>query len=330
MNYKRAQEIVGKFDGMRVVVVGDVMLDEYIWGQVNRVSPEAPVIVVDAERQSHVPGGAANVVNNLCSLGAVGAIVGTVGDDSAGNALVKSLEAEGADTRGLIATSSRPTTRKTRIIAHSQQVVRVDHEKRAAIEDAVVRQMLRSLASLIEDADAVLLSDYQKGVLTPIVVAACVDAASSRGCVITGNLKPAALAGRAPLDVITMNAHEASISVGGKALLAQEDFDEAGKVLLARTGCKHLLITRGGHGLTLYSASSNASQHVPAQRVEVYDTAGAGDTVVSTLTLALAAGATAIEAVHIANHGAAEVVKKLGVATVSADELLSSFSDQPK
>ena len=326
MNHARAKEIIDGFAGKRVVVVGDVMLDEYIWGQVNRISPEAPVIVVDAERESHVPGGAANVVNNLCALGSIGVIIGTVGADAAGRSLLDSLAAEGADTRGLIAAEGRPTTRKTRIIAHAQQVVRVDHERRAALDDQIMVQVMRALHQMTDDADAIVLSDYQKGVLTTAILAACVDAARARGCVITGNLKPAALAGRAPLDVITMNVHEAGIAIGGKLLQTSEEIDEAGKALLDRTGSRHVLVTRGGQGLSLYSAD-DSPQHIPGRRVEVYDAAGAGDTVISALTLALAAGANPVEAVHVANHAASEVVKKLGVATVSPAELTASFAD---
>jgi D-glycero-beta-D-manno-heptose-7-phosphate kinase len=324
MNRDRAELIIGQFAGRRVVVVGDVMLDEYIWGQVNRISPEAPVIVVDAERQTHVPGGAANVVNNLCALGAVGVIVGTVGIDPAGRLLAEALEAEGADTRALIEAEGRPTTRKTRIIAHSQQVVRVDHERRAAIDDGTVQRIMRSLQEMAEQADAILLSDYQKGVVTTSILAACVAAARARGCVITGNLKPAALADRAPLDVITMNLPEATMALGGKPLQTQDEIAAAGQALVTRTGCKHLVVTRGSQGLSLFSADGGC-RHIPPRRVEVYDAAGAGDTVITALTLALAAGADTIEAVHIANHAAAEVVKKVGVATVTPQELLASF-----
>jgi D-beta-D-heptose 7-phosphate kinase/D-beta-D-heptose 1-phosphate adenosyltransferase len=279
---------------------------------------------VDAERQTHVPGGAANVVNNLCALGATGAIVGTVGDDPAGQSLADSLKAEGADIKCLIATEGRPTTRKTRIIAHSQQVVRVDHERRAAIDEEGIQRIMQALREAAAHADAILLSDYQKGVLTPAVIAACVTIAASRHIVITGNLKPAAVSGSTPLDVLTMNLHEASIAMGGMPLSTEAEIEDAGAALLARTGAKHILVTRGGQGLTLFTAGRPA-QHVAARRVEVYDAAGAGDTVVSALTLALASGAEPIEAVHIANHAAAEVVKKVGVATVTPSELKASF-----
>jgi rfaE bifunctional protein kinase chain/domain len=325
MNESRAQEIVGAFAGKRILVVGDVMLDEYIWGQVNRVSPEAPVIVVDAERQSQVPGGAANVVNNLCALGATGMIVGIIGSDTAGASLAGALQTEGADITGLVTASERPTTRKTRIIAHSQQVVRVDHERRAAVSEAMVSRLLEQIETLAPTADAILLSDYQKGVLTPDVISACLVAGQRKSIPVTGNLKPAALTQKTALTAITLNLSEASIATGGRVLSDDRSLEEAGRQLLAQTGSKNVLITRGSQGLTLFSADA-PSQYVPARPVEVYDVAGAGDTVVSTMTLALAAGATMLEAVTIANHAAAEAVKKLGVSTVTPREVLDSFT----
>lgn len=324
MNKLRAQEIVANFDKRRILVVGDVMLDEYIWGQVNRISPEAPVIVVNADRETQVPGGAANVVNNLCALGATGIIVGVVGSDEAGQALKDSLRAEGAETHGLIALDDRPTTRKTRIIAHSQQVVRVNHEKRTPIGDSTAMRIAELITELAAGADAILLSDYQKGVLSPIALSASVRAAQKARIPVTGNLKPAALTDHSSLSVLTLNLHEASTAVGGKSLSTEDDIRNAGKLLLARTGSANVLITRGANGLSLLTADGE-HHHIPARPVEVYDVAGAGDTVISTLTLALAAGANMLEAVKLANIAASEAVKKLGVSTVSPAEILNSF-----
>jgi rfaE bifunctional protein kinase chain/domain len=326
MNKHRASQILADFAGKRVIVVGDVMLDEYIWGQVNRISPEAPVMVVDADRYSSVPGGAANVVNNLCALGATGAMVGTIGDDEAGRTLTDALAAEGADTSGLLIATDRPTTRKTRIIAHSQQVVRVDHEKRHAHGVNLVGELAACIEKLAETADAILLSDYQKGIVSPDIVAACVRISRDRKIPLTGNLKPRGINETTALTVLTLNLLEASQATGGDPLETDDQVNAAGRDLVTRTGSAHVLITRGSHGLTLFSADSlDKPQHVPARPVEVYDVAGAGDTVISALTLALAAGAKPIEAVTIANHAAAEAVKKVGVATVSPAEVLASF-----
>jgi D-beta-D-heptose 7-phosphate kinase/D-beta-D-heptose 1-phosphate adenosyltransferase len=326
MNRSRAKQIVEAFSGKYVVVVGDIMLDEYVWGSVNRISPEAPVMVVDAARYTQVPGGAGNVVNNLCSLGATGAICGVVGEDEAARYLIEALQAEGAGTSGLIVAGDRPTTRKTRIIAHSQQVVRVDHEKRGALSADVAARLIETIDRIAAKADALLVSDYQKGVVSPSVLAACCRHAKN-GKPVTGNLKPKAIAGGCPLTVLTLNLAEAAQSLGVDSLESNEEVADAGRKLLAISGAQHVLITRGAAGLTLCSAANrDHPAHVPARPVAVYDVAGAGDTVISALTLSLASGATPIEAVTLANHAGAEAVKKVGVATVTAAEILSSFS----
>ena len=327
MNLGRAKELLDRFSGKRVVVIGDVMLDEYIWGQASRISPEAPVIVVDAERHSQVPGGAANVVNNLCALGGVGVIFGVVGDDDAGKLLTQALADEGADTVGLLVEQGRPTTRKTRVFAHSQQVVRVDHERRGPISDDTATRLLISLREIIVSADAILISDYQKGVLVPSVLDGAIAIARENNKPVTGNLKPAAFPGRCQATVITLNLHEASLAVSGRQLTSKDDIEEVGFSLLARTGSENILITLGSQGLTLFSAGSREAFHVNPRPVEVYDTAGAGDTVISTMTLALASGATPQEAVQLANDAAAQAVKKVGVATVTREEILAIAAD---
>jgi len=327
MNTQRAQEILSNFDGKKVLVVGDVMLDEYVWGRVSRISPEAPVMVVDAERHTFVPGGAANVVNNLCALGAKAAIAGVVGEDSAGVTLREKLEEEGADVSALIATGDRPTTLKTRIIAHSQQVVRVDHEKRTAIDAEALARLREGLSAAIPLCDAVLLSDYQKGLLGNDLVRELAELAGKHGKIITGNLKPTGIASHCKLTVITLNLSEASAATG---MILDDATDEgtlhsAGKMLLKKSGAEHILITRGAQGLILFGPGGTIVT-VPAHRVEVYDVAGAGDTVISTLTLALAAGATPAEAVTLANSAGAVAVKKVGVATVSREEILEAVT----
>jgi D-beta-D-heptose 7-phosphate kinase/D-beta-D-heptose 1-phosphate adenosyltransferase len=212
-----------------------------------------------------------------------------------------------------------------RIIAHSQQVVRVDHEQRGPFDAAVSTRIVGQIDRLMADADALVISDYQKGVVSPDVLAACCRyAQNSRP--VTGNLKPKTLAAGAPLTVLTLNLSEAAQALGLEPLETDESVDQAGSDLIAVSDARYVLITRGAAGLTLYSASDPTHPtHVPARPVEVYDVAGAGDTVISALTLALAVGATPIEAVTLANHAAAEAVKKLGVATVTASEILASF-----
>lgn len=326
MDTPRAQQILDGFADKRVLVVGDVMLDEYVWGKVSRISPEAPVMVVDADRETYVPGGAANVVNNLCALGAAASIVGIIGEDGAGARLVEKLREEGANTDGLVSSASRPTTRKTRIIAHAQQVVRVDHERRDPVSGEAQAIILDYLKGAIADSDAVLLSDYQKGLLGRELVQAVVEQARAGGKIITGNLKPQGIGAHARLTVITLNLAEASQATGYMLEGASEaTLRDAGRALLRKSGADHVLITRGAHGLTLYSADGS-DVTVPAHPVEVYDVAGAGDTVISTLTLALAAGALPIEAVTLANCAGAVVVRKVGVATAAREEILATVT----
>ncbi len=329
MEKQRAQEILDQFTGKKVLVVGDVMLDEYVWGKVSRISPEAPVMVVDADHETYVPGGAANVVNNLCALGASASIAGIIGQDGAGETLGEKLREEGANTDGLLAVGTRPTTRKTRIIAHSQQVVRVDHERRTPIDADTQARILSHLTGAIPACDALLLSDYQKGLLGHDLIETIVEQARTGGKVITGNLKPQGIGPHCRLTVITLNLSEASAATG--FMLNEESSEgtlrDAGRVLLRKSGAENILITRGAQGLILFGKDGGEAT-VPAHPVEVYDVAGAGDSVISTLTLALTAGATPAEAITLANSAGAVVVRKVGVATASRAEILTTVSPE--
>ncbi len=335
MQTQRAQEILDGFEGKKILVVGDVMLDEYVWGRVSRVSPEAPVMVVDADSHTFVPGGAANVVNNVCALGATALIAGIIGQDGAAETLKEKLAEEGADVAGLVAVAGRPTTLKTRVIAHTQQgaqqVVRVDHERRDAIDGDVQARVLDFLRGAIPGCDAVLLSDYQKGLLVRALVEETVKAGRGQGKVLTGNLKPKGIAGHCKLTMITLNVFEAAEASGlilGDGGGADEgNLRDAGRMLLRKSGADNVLITRGAHGLTLFGAG-NAVFHQAAHPVEVFDGTGAGDTTITTLTLALAAGASPEEAVTLANAAGAVVVRKLGVATATRAEILSQVAAQ--
>lgn len=332
MQRERAQQILDNFVGRRVLVIGDVMLDEYVWGKVSRVSPEAPVMVVDADHHTFVPGGAANVVNNVCAMGALSSITGLIGEDSAAATLTQKLQEEGADVEGLVPTSSRPTTLKTRVIAHSQQgsqqIVRVDHERRDPIDAPSQARVLEHLQSAVPRCDAVLLSDYQKGLLTRDLIKSAVELARAHGKIITGNIKPQGIT-NCQLTMITLNVYEASeasgfmLGEGGES--SEGTLREAGRMLLRKSGADNILVTRSAHGLTLFSANGDVDT-LPAHPVEVFDGTGAGDTVISTLTLALAAGATPLEAVELANCAGAVVVRKVGVATASRDEILATVA----
>jgi rfaE bifunctional protein kinase chain/domain len=326
MTKDRFREIVNGFAYKHVIVLGDLMVDEYLWGKATRISPESPVMVVDVERESSVPGGAANVVNNLLALGARVSVIGVVGDDEAGKLLIQALKDEGADVSGIVADPSRPTTRKTRVVAHSQQVLRVDREQTHPIDAQVTEKLVRRLQEEISSAQAVLVSDYNKGVLTPDVARQAVQAARGKGIFLTANPKPATARSLAGAHILQLNQVESEMAatILGIEGMSSTSPDAAGTTLSQRLGVDTLIITRGAKGLMLYP-SSGEPHHVPPHPVEVYDAAGAGDTVISTLTLGLVAGASAEEAAVIANHAAACVVRKVGVATVSAEEILADW-----
>ena len=333
MNAERAQEILDNFAGKRILVVGDVMLDEYVWGRVSRVSPEAPVMIVDADSHTFVPGGAANVVNNVCALDAKALIAGIIGEDSAAVILKEKLMEEGADVAGLVAVLERPTTLKTRVIAHTQQgaqqVVRVDHERRDAVNAETQKNLLAFLQEAIAGCDALLLSDYQKGLLIRDFVASVVQQGRAQSKVITGNLKPKGIGSHCRMTMITLNVFEAAEASG--LLLGDGGSDpgtlhEAGRMILRKSGADNVLITRGAHGLSLFS-SDGTTFDLPAHPVEVFDGTGAGDTTITTLTLALASGATPQEAVTLANAAGAVVVRKLGVATATRAEILEQVRE---
>lgn len=325
MNYDRYRQIVRRFAGRRVIVLGDLMMDEYLLGSATRISPESPVMVVDVESERCVPGGAANVVNNLLALGAKVAVIGVVGQDAAGEALRADLSARGADVTGIVADASRPTTRKTRVVAHSQQVLRVDREQTHPIAPSVAECLLEHLQREIAEAEILAISDYSKGVLTPQVARAAVQAARQAGRLLTSNPKPANARVLAGADLIQLNQSEAQAASGDSRFAGEEGLNAAGIALVRELGAETLVVTRGAKGLSIWHAEGGA-RHLPAHPVEVYDVAGAGDTVISALTLGLAAGATVEEAAEVANHAAACVVRKVGVATVTPEELLADAS----
>jgi D-beta-D-heptose 7-phosphate kinase/D-beta-D-heptose 1-phosphate adenosyltransferase len=325
MNYDRYRQIVRRFADRRVIVLGDLMMDEYLLGNATRISPESPVMVVDVESERCVPGGAANVVNNLLALGAKVAVIGVVGQDAAGEALRADLSARGADVTGIVADASRPTTRKTRVVAHSQQVLRVDREQTHPIAPSVAECLLEHLRREIAEAEILAVSDYNKGVLTPQVARAAVQVARQAGRLLTSNPKPANARALAGADLIQLNQGEAQATSGDSRFAGEEGLDAAGTALVRALGVETLVVTRGAKGLSIWHTEGGA-RHIPAHPVEVYDVAGAGDTVISALTLGLAAGATVEEAAEVANHAAACVVRKVGVATVTPEELLADAS----
>jgi len=322
---QRAEEIVGQFRDRNVVVLGDVMLDEFIWGDVSRISPEAPVPVVEVKRESTHLGGAANVMANLSALGAQACVIGVVGHDAAAEKIRASLRNEGGVQTDelLIADDSRPTTIKTRIIAHNQMVVRADRERRTPVNGNTEARIISAVKAAIENAGALIVSDYDKGVITPRLLSEVLPQAYGRMPVLI-DPKMRNFDSYRPATMVTPNHHEALHLTS-----LEEDSDtsltEAARKIRDRLSCDAVLITRGNRGMMLVEGDHEPVFVETAAR-EVYDVTGAGDTVIATLAAALAAGASMTEAAVLANHAAGIVVGKLGTATATAKEVLDSIS----
>lgn len=312
--------LIRRFTRQRLLVLGDLMLDEFIWGRVERISPEAPVPVVHVTRESHHLGGAANVVHNLRALGAGAAICGVVGADIAGQTLIDDLKAIGAETDGIVRDRQAITTRKTRVIAHSQQVIRYDHEQRGCSARAIAR-LKTFLARHASGYDAILVSDYGKGVITAATLGA-LPSPSAGPRVIVDPKKPNFALYR-DVTLVTPNLTEAAEAAGVEIVDAAA-LRAAASTLRQRWQAAAVLITRGEQGMTLIEEDDRATDFAALSR-QVYDVTGAGDTVAAVCALALAAGATFEQATEIANHAAGVVVGKLGTATVTPDELRASI-----
>lgn len=319
----RAEAILDRFQGRRLIVLGDLMLDEFIWGEVRRISPEAPVPVVEVRRETLQLGGAGNVVTNLLALGAEAIPIGILGEDEAGRRMRALFADEGASVEGLLTVPDRPTTRKTRIVAHSQQMVRADREDRSLISEAIERQILALYLAALPSADAVILSDYDKGLLTPALLQSAIRAARAAGKPICLDPKIRHFSHYRLVDVVTPNQLEAE-RASGIEITDPVSLLQAASRIRDLLDCRHVLITRGELGMSLFDAGGTIS-HIPTTAREVYDVTGAGDTVIATLTLALAAGAPLLDAAILANLAAGVVVGKVGTAAVSHDELRATL-----
>ena len=300
----------------RVLVVGDVMVDEWIWGSVSRISPEAPVPVVAVSDHSFTLGGAGNVANNLRALGAHVAFAAAVGADGFAHYVTDLLAGEGIENQGLVTIADRPTTRKTRVVAHNQQVVRADWESTSQLE-ATDRDRLRAIvAREAARADAVVLSDYAKGLFSRELVEAALTCP-----IVVADPKPQNFALFAGVTCLAPNSHEAEQATG-IAIDGEASLERAGEALLQRLGCRYVVITRGEHGMSLIGRDGERL-HIPSVARTVFDVSGAGDTVSAVLSLALAAGASIERAMQLANFAAGAVVEKLGTATASPGEILA-------
>jgi D-beta-D-heptose 7-phosphate kinase/D-beta-D-heptose 1-phosphate adenosyltransferase len=311
--------------GKRVLVVGDVMLDEFVWGDTYRISPEAPVPVVRVGRRTFVPGGAGNVAANVVSLGGEAVLGGVVGADLPGDMLRQALREKGVGTEGLFVEAGRPTTTKTRILARGQQVVRVDTEEPAALPEALESEFSAWVAQALGRVDACVVSDYSKGLISEAVVQHVLTAARAAGVPVVVDPKGKVYARYRGATVVTPNlletAEAAGVEIGG-----MDGLLGAAGLLQEVLGGGALLVTRGAEGMSLFEAGAEPV-HIPAAAREVYDVTGAGDTVTSTLALALAAGLPLAVAARLANHAAGLVVGKVGTATITQDELLEALPE---
>jgi len=326
----RVRQILSGATKTRVAVVGDAMLDHFIWGNVARISPEAPVPVVDFERESYMPGGAANVARNLTALHAPAELLAVVGEDISAEHLKRLLTAQKIGCDGLISSSGRPTSIKTRIVAHKQQVVRIDRETRDGLDGALTNHLLRNVRSKIRTIAAVIVGDYGKGVVTQPLIEELKRLCRDNGVWLSLDPKPVHHLNLSNLSLITPNRKEAfeladiADETKNQNPVADRNLMRVAEKLLHELRPALLLITLGELGMLLCQRGQKPF-HIPTVAQEVFDVSGAGDTVIATFTVAIAAGASPIEAAILSNHAAGIVVGKIGTATTTPEELLASF-----
>jgi D-glycero-beta-D-manno-heptose-7-phosphate kinase len=334
---QRLGEILGAFPRSKILVIGDLMLDEFLWGKVTRISPEAPVPVVDIQRRATYPGGAANVARNLASLGAQAGLAGVIGQDEPGRHLVRLLGEERIETASVRKTALRPTTHKTRICAitrqlhdhldieDQQQIVRVDEESRQPLDAESKQWLFDRLRAEIAAHHAVIIEDYAKGLIDQELVSLVIAEAKAHGKIVAIDPNP-----NNPFDwsggtVLKPNRREAFLAAELPYSSDEEAVLKAGAILQKKHAIGNVLITLGEAGMLLLEAGQRP-YHTPTRAQDVFDVSGAGDTAIAAFTLALAAGATGIEAAEIANHAAGVVVGKLGTATLNVEELREMFA----
>jgi rfaE bifunctional protein kinase chain/domain len=325
MDYGR---IIGEFRDKSILVIGDLILDHYIWGRVSRISPEAPVPVVEVTRESFMLGGAANVAHNIVSLGGKASVVGIIGKDMAGEAVVNMLGQHGVNCNGVFV-SNRPTTVKTRVIAHNQQVVRFDREDSQYVGGKVLTGVVKYLRSICTSHDAVIISDYKKGMITAELIRSILLASKTAkrgkgngGLFVAVDPKVGHFPFYRGVSLITPNLIEAS-SGSNIEIKDTRTLLKAGKALMKNLRCRAVLITRGEQGMSLFE--KDGVSHIPTVAKHVYDVTGAGDTVISAFTLAHVSGASMEQAAVIANHAAGVVVAEVGTAVAKPEQLMESF-----
>jgi D-glycero-beta-D-manno-heptose-7-phosphate kinase len=321
----KINKTISRFSEVKVLVIGDLILDEFVWGDTSRISPEAPVPVVLVERESLMPGGAANVASNIRALGAKAYLVGAIGRDEDGRRLEKILKEKGVDLKGVISDAQRPTTLKTRVIARHQQVVRIDREKIAPLSEPVNKEIIDYIKEKMKEVDGIIIEDYGKGVITPRLLKEIIPLAKGCDKIITVDPKEEHISYYKGATAITPNRKEAE-AMGGIKAKDDKSLNRLGQALLSRLKLKAAVITLGEQGMRVFERGGKIT-HIPTVAQEVFDVSGAGDTVIAAFTVSLGAGAAMIEAAHISNFAGGIVVGKVGVATTSQVELKARIRD---
>jgi D-beta-D-heptose 7-phosphate kinase/D-beta-D-heptose 1-phosphate adenosyltransferase len=325
LDARRLRTLLDGFPRAKVAILGDIMLDRYLWGDVNRISQEAPVPIVEVRRESARFGAAANVAENVASLGARAVLVGVVGDDDAGRELLSLLTGRGVDVDSVVMEPGRPTTTKLRVIAQSQQVVRADSEVTTDVAGDVEARVLDGLRRAMADSDVLIVSDYGKGVVTRTTIAVAISVAKDLGKMVCVDPKESHFGSYVGVTAITPNQKEAGAAVGA-TITDESTLLTVGWKLQKQLEAECVVVTRGEHGMSLFM-SGGELVHLPTVARDVFDVTGAGDTVVSALAVALAAGASMEEAAIIANHAAGLVIREVGTASVGLDAIERSFKD---
>ena len=324
MDRKTIESLFNQIGSIRCLVIGDLMLDEYLWGKAERISPEAPVQVVDVVREELRLGGAGNVVNNLVALGAQVSVCSVIGDDENGQALLKDFSRRAVATDAIFRDPTRRTSRKTRVVASNQQIVRIDRESRDPLSTEIEEQVCSWISTQAEHFSVILLSDYLKGVLTHRVIETIVSAAARTGIPVLVDPKGTDFSRYRGATLLTPNRKEAE-AASGISIQDSSSLERAAELIMKKAGLEHLLITRSEEGMSLFSRYAEPV-HIPTVAREVFDVSGAGDTVLASLAIGVATGLGMAEAARLANIAAGIAVGKLGTSTVSPDEIINAVA----
>jgi len=325
IDIKNILKIINNFKTTRILVVGDVIVDKFVWGDVSRISPEAPVPVVKIKSENTMLGGSGNVAKNITTLGGKAYLVSVVGKDKEASLFESVAKENKININGILTDSGRPTTVKTRVIAHHQQVVRIDKESDEAMSKNITDKMVKFIRKNMKNIDALLIEDYGKGVITPMLLASIVKTARQYKKIITVDPKEDHFSYYKDITAITPNQSEAYYAAGQK-YKNEKDVSKIGKIIIKKLNCEIVLITRGEHGMML-TQKGKKQISIPTVAQDVFDVSGAGDTVISVFTMALISGAQPHEAAFISNCAAGIVVGKVGVATVKEDELVKRIKE---